>query len=108
MAQLRRDYDEFVKRDTEILVLGPEDAAAFRQYWQKEDLPFPGLPDPEHSVLTLYGQEVSLLKLGRMPAKMLIDRQGIARMVHYGGSMMDIPPNAEVFELLAQLNQPEP
>jgi hypothetical protein len=29
MAQLRQDYDEFVKRDAEVLVIGPEDEVAF-------------------------------------------------------------------------------
>ena len=84
-------------------MLGPEDAESFQRYWEREKLPFCGIPDPQHKVLTLYGQEVSLFKLGRMPAKMLIDKQGIPRMVHYGGSMMDIPPNETVFKLLDEL-----
>jgi peroxiredoxin Q/BCP len=100
---LRRDYDTFKQKDTEIIVLGPEDAESFKRYWENEKLPFSGIPDPQHKVLELYGQEVSLFKLGRMPAKMLIDRQGIARFVHYGGSMMDIPPNETVFKLLDEL-----
>lgn len=40
-----------------------------------------------------------LFKLGRMPAQMLIDKSGILRFVHYGGSMADIPPNTEILEL---------
>ena len=68
MAQLRQDYKKFVKLDTEILVAGPEDAEAFKDYWEKEKLPFIGLPDAEHKVLKKYGQEVNLFKLGRMPA----------------------------------------
>ncbi len=67
-------------------------------------LPFIGLPDPTHSVLKLYGQEVNLFKLGRMPAQVLIDKTGLARFVHYGHSMADIPPNAELLELLDELN----
>ena len=69
MAQLRQDYALFVARDVEVVVVGPEDAAAFAAYWQKESLPFVGLPDPTHSVLKLYGQEINLFKLGRMPAQ---------------------------------------
>lgn len=55
MAQLRRDYDSFVKLNTEILVAGPEKPETFRDYWKKNDLPFVGLPDPEYRVLKLYG-----------------------------------------------------
>ena len=100
MAQLRQDHTEFTSRDTEIVVVGPEDARAFARYWQKEALPFTGLPDPKHSVLKLYGQEVNLFKLGRMPAQVLIDKEGTARYVHYGHSMSDIPPNEELLALI--------
>jgi len=88
------------------VVVGPESAQAFRDYWHQHDLPFVGLPDPHHSVLKLYGQEVNLFKLGRMPAQVLVDRQGIARYAHYGHSMSDIPANQELLALLDQLNQP--
>jgi len=100
MAQLRQDYEKFVKLDTEILVAGPEKAEAFKEYWAKENLPFIGLPDPEHKVLKLYGQEVKIFKLGRMPAQLLIDKSGKVRFVHYGHSMADIPPNEEIIGLL--------
>jgi peroxiredoxin len=103
MAQLRRDYQEFEKRQTRILVVGPEDAQAFATYWQEHDLPFTGLPDPNASVLKLYGQEVNLFKLGRMPAQVIVDKDGMARFVHYGHAMSDIPENKEIFELLDQL-----
>ena len=62
MAQLRQDYQEFVDRKTEIVVAGPENAEAFKKYFEKNDLPFIGLPDPKASVLKLYGQEVNIFK----------------------------------------------
>lgn len=105
MAQLRQDYDQFTARDAEIVTIGPENAAAFRKYWAENKMPFVGLPDPDHSVLKLYGQQVSLFKLGRMPAQMIIDKSGILRYIHYGHSMQDIPENAELLELLDQINR---
>jgi peroxiredoxin Q/BCP len=104
MAQLRHDYSEFAARDVVVIAVGPEDADAFARYWEKEELPFVGLPDPRHSVLKLYGQEVNLFKLGRMPAQVLIDKAGVARYVHYGHSMSDIPENAEILTLADELN----
>lgn len=104
MAQLRQDYHEFVKRNTKIIVVGPENAQAFEDYWQKNDLPFIGLPDPKASVLRLYGQEVNLFKLGRMPAQLIVDKDGMVRFVHYGHNMSDIPENKELLALLDQLN----
>ena len=100
MAQLRQDYQRFFKLDTEIVVIGPEDAESFQKYWKKEDLPFIGLPDPKHKILKLYGQEVNLFKLGRMPAQMLIDKPGMLRYVHYGHSMADIPLNEDIMHLI--------
>jgi peroxiredoxin len=105
MAQLRQDYQQFVERGAEVVVVGPEDREAFEDYWEKEALPFVGLPDPTHSVLKLYGQGVNLFKLGRMPAQVAIDRNSVARYVHYGHSMQDIPPNDEILALLDELNQ---
>jgi peroxiredoxin Q/BCP len=104
MAQLRQDYPQFVARDIEVVVVSPEDARAFAAYWQKESLPFIGLPDPTHSVLKLYGQEVNLFKLGRMPAQVLIDKAGVARFVHYGHSMSDIPTSEEILALGDEIN----
>jgi peroxiredoxin len=104
MAQLRHDYPEFVKRQTQIIVVGPEDAKAFKGYWKEHDLPFIGLPDPKASVLRLFGQEVNLFKLGRMPAQVLIDKTGTARFVHYGHSMSDIPRNEEILALIDKVN----
>jgi peroxiredoxin len=105
MAQLRQDYQEFVKRQAQVIVLGPESVKAFADYWQQHDLPFIGLPDPKASVLKQYGQEVNLFKLGRMPAQVIVDKTGLARFVHYGHAMSDIPENAEVLALLDQLNK---
>jgi peroxiredoxin len=104
MAQLRHDYPEFVARNVEVVVVGPEDARAFADYWRKESLPFVGLPDAQHSVLKLYGQQASLFRLGRMPAQVLIDKAGVARFVHYGHSMSDIPENAELLALVDEVN----
>ena len=105
MAQLRQDYAQFVARGAEVVVVGPEDAPAFAQYWQKEQLPFVGLPDPRHSVADRYGQEVKLLKGGRMPALRVVDKQGQVRYQHYGDSMMDIPKNEAILALLDDLNR---
>ncbi len=105
MVQLRRDYTKFEKENTVILVVGPEKQKAFSKYWEENKLPFIGLPDSKHSVLKLYGQEIKLFKLGRMPAQVIIDKAGVARYVHYGHSMSDIPRNNELLKILAELNR---
>jgi len=100
MAQLREDFSMFSEKGVVILVIGPESAGSFTDYFEKNDLPFIGLPDPEHRVLKLYGQKVNIFKLGRMPAQVIIDPEGQVRIIHYGHSMSDIPSNEEMLNLI--------
>lgn len=107
MAQLRQDYKELQSHQVEVIVVGPDNAGTFDDYWRENDLPFIGLPDLKSSVLKLYGQEVNLFKFGRLPAQVLVDKQGIARFVHYGKSMSDIPSTEEVLSGLSGVNEEE-
>lgn len=104
MMQLHKGYKKFEDKQTIIVVIGPDDASSFKKYWQDNGLEFYGIPDEKHSVLKMYGQQVDLFKLGRMPAQMLVDKQGILRYVHYGHSMQDIPKNSEIFQLIDKLD----
>ena len=105
LGRFRDDYAEFTARDAEILAIGPNSLDAFRRFWRDEALPFLGLPDPEHSVADIYGQEVNLLKLGRMPAMMLIDKKGQVRYQHYGTSMADVADSNLILNLLDRINR---
>ena len=105
MAQLRDEYPLFTAKNAEIVVVGPEKKDAFAKYFEDNDLPFVGLPDPTSSGLKLYGQEVNLFKMGRMPALLIVDPQGYVRFVHYGHEMSDIPPNQDVLATLEAINK---
>jgi peroxiredoxin len=102
---LRQDYDQFVRRDAEILVLGPDGPNAFRRYWAENDMPFPGMADVGSKVADQYHQEVSMLKLGRMPAVFVIDQEGVIRYSHYAFLMHDYPRNEELFEILDTIKE---
>jgi peroxiredoxin len=100
MAQLRLDYDKFVQLDAEVVVVCPEDEATVAEHWQSEGYPFVGLADPRHSVAKLYGQEVNLFKLGRMPMMAVLDKEGRVVYEHHAASMSDIPSNESILKLL--------
>ena len=102
---MRRDYREFTKRDTEVIAIGPEDKESFAYWWHEHDMPFPGIGDPEHVIAKLYRQQVKLLKLGRMPASLLIDKEGNIVYEHYGESMSDIPEDSEILALLDRTSE---
>ena len=103
MAQLRRDYPKFIKRDAVVIALGPEDEKAFTHWWLEHKMPFTGIPDPKHRIANLYGQQVKVLRLGRMPEVVVVDKQGNMRLKHLGKAMSDIPGNKEVLALLDEL-----
>ena len=105
MAQLRQDYEHFVTRDTVVIAVGPDSKEEFRRYWDKKDMPFIGLADPDHQVAKKYEQEVNILKFGRIPAQMIVDKNGILQYVHYSNSMSDIPDNQEILKKLEEINQ---
>ena len=72
----------------------------FARMWEKKSLPFIGLPDDHGRVAGLYHQKVHLIKLGRMPALLVINRSGIVRYSYYSSSMKDIPVNEDLFPAL--------
>ena len=104
MARLRDGYGEFIARDAEILAIGPDSQEKYINYWRENDIPYPGLPDPQKQVSKLYKQEVSLFKLGRMPLNAIVDRRGFIRFIHYGYSMSDIPDNETLLQVIDELN----
>jgi peroxiredoxin len=104
MSQLRDDYSKYLEKDTVVLVVGPEEAKSFNQYWADNNLPFIGLPDPRHTVLKSYGQQIKIFKFGRMPAQAIIDKDGVVRYIHYGNSMSDIPSTDELLSKIDEIN----
>jgi peroxiredoxin len=102
---LRGQYSEFIARDAQVWVIGPEGPRRFKQVWETQNYPFVGFSDYKHTVADLYGQEVNLRKLGRMPAVLIVDKKGVIRFTHFADAMFDIPKNADVLRLLDQLNE---
>ena len=103
MAQLRQDHQKYVERDAEVIAVGPEGPKDFTQWWHDHEMPFTGIPDPKHKIAKLYSQRFNILKAGRLPALMVIDKEGKLRFRHYGESMSDIPTDEEVLKLLDRL-----
>lgn len=105
MAQLRQDYDEFSRRGAEIIALGPDGPRAYQRFWELENMPFVGVPDIKSKIADKYYQEVNLLKLGRMPAVFVIDKNGMIRYKHYASSMSDIPENSEILRVIDEISE---
>ncbi len=108
MAQLRQDHQKFLDRQAEVIAVGPEDKKAFADWWHSHRMPFTGIPDPTHVLAKLYSQQVKWIRGGRLPALMVIDKQGDVRLEHYADMTSDIPSNDTILALLDELNKENP
>ena len=70
---------------------------------QKYARKYPIFYDPSKKVPNMLNQEVKLLKLGRMPGLLIIDKEGIIQYAYYGDSMSDIPKNETLFDVLKKI-----
>ncbi|NLE09850.1 MAG: peroxiredoxin family protein [Dehalococcoidales bacterium] len=105
MAQLRRDIRKFTDRETEVIAVGPENAPQFKTWWDEHEMPFIGIPDPDHIIADRYGQQSKLIKMGRLPASVLVDKYGRIRYSRFGDSMADIPETEEMLAIIDALNK---
>ena len=108
MAQLRQDYQKFTEQNAVLITVGPEDAESFAKWWHEHQMPFTGIPDPKHEIAKTYNQEFKLLRGGRMPAMMVIDKNGQIRFRHYADLPSDIPADEDVLALLDKMNKEGP
>ncbi len=103
--KLARSYKSFVQLDTEIIAVGPDRKSAFEKFFTAQRIPFPGVPDPQQTILETYGQQSSLIRFGRLPAQLLIDKKGVVRFADYGKSMRDIAPVDELINFLVNMER---
>ncbi len=105
VARLAKDLDKFEQLNTELYTITVdrfENARRLELKYAKGK--FPIYFDKDHSVAKLLHQEVKFLKLGRLPAVLIVDKEGIIRWAYYGNSLRDIPKNETIFEILEKLS----
>lgn len=94
-----------MERGAELIAVGPDGVEQFKRYWQREELPFIGLPDPDNTVAKMYRQEVNLFKFGRMPMNCVVDTEGYIRYIHYSANRLDYPDTQIFFDVIDELNR---
>ena len=85
-----------------ILVDNENNAKKMEQKYARK---YPVFYDESKKVAEMLKQEVRLIKLGRMPGLLVIDKQGIIQYAYYGKNMHDIPENEEILEVLKKINK---
>lgn len=66
---------------------------------------YPIFYDESKSTVEKLKQEIKMLKGGRMPGLLVVDKEGIIQYAYYSDSMKDIPENEEILEVLEKLNK---
>ncbi len=86
-----------------MLALAVDTLEGARAYFERNDMPFPCLPDPEREVYRLYDVKSAMVSLGQRPALFIIDAKGIVRYTYLGWQQWEIPTIDETLRELDAL-----
>ena len=87
LVQFQEVYPQFVERDTEILVVDPQELFRVSSMRKKLKSPFRFLSDPTAWVCAQYGVAKQLMvhqEWVNLPATFIVDKKGILRYAHVG------------------------
>ena len=98
---MRDRYGEFQERGAEILAIAPDTLEHAQGYFQRNDIPFPCLPDPDRDVYRQYDVKTAMVSLGQRPGLFVIDTEGVVRYAYLGWQQWEIP---SVDETLRELD----
>ena len=102
--RLGKNINKFKELNAEIYAITAdrfENARRLELHYAKEA--FPIYFDKTHEVVRKLQQEVKILKLGRLPAVLVVNKEGIIQWAYYGSNLRDLPKILELFEVLEKL-----
>jgi len=100
---LRDRLDEFDKRNATVIAIAPDTLENAQSYFEKQDLPFACLPDPDRAVFRQYDIKSTMVSLGQRPGQFIIDKDGIVRFAYLGWQQWEIPSIDETLRELDAL-----
>ena len=100
-----KDLKKFNELNTEIYAILPDTLENAKEFESKfANSEYPIYYDDKKKVNKMLKQEIKPLKFGRMPALLIIDKQGLIRYAYYSDSMDDIPKNNDLLNIIEELN----
>jgi peroxiredoxin len=100
---LRDRITEFEERDAQVLAIAPDTLENARAYFQRNDIPFPCLPDPDRKVYRQYDVKSAVISLGQRPGLFVVDGEGVVRYAYLGWQQWEIPTIDQTLEQLDAL-----
>ena len=102
---MRDRYSEFTERGAEIVAIAPDTLDSARSFFEREDIPFSCLPDPDREVYRVYDVKSAMISLGQRPGLFVVDGDGIVRYAYLGFQQWEIPSIDETLAELDALSQ---
>ncbi len=100
MMRLHHEIEMIKAKNIKLIVVCPENKEKIEKFAKDMDFSFDFVADSSHKLADEYNQQVKILKFGRMPAQIVLDKNLNVIYSHYASSMKDI---VEESEILAKL-----
>ncbi len=97
---MRDSIEEFEKRGVQLLAIAPDSLEHAQGYFQRNDIPFPCLADPDRQVYRQYDVKSALVSLGQRPGLFIVDGDGVVRYAYLGWQQWEIPSVEETLREL--------
>lgn len=105
MLQLQQKLDFLKQQKIAVAVVVPDKKAKLDKYLANNPLDLNFVLDDKHQVADKYQQEVKLLRLGRMPAQIVLNNQLKPVYQHFAKSMADIVAEEIIFQEIGENNE---
>lgn len=100
---MRDSIEEFKRRDAQVLAIAPDTLEHAQSYFQRHDIPFPCLADPDRLAYRQYDVKSAMVSLGQRPGLFIVDREGVVRYAYLGWQQWEIPSLEEMLRELDAL-----
>ena len=85
-----------------MIAIAPDTLEHARSFFQRNDIPFPCLADPDRQVFRQYDVKSAMISLGQRPGLFIIDAEGVVRYAYLGFQQWEIP---SIDDTLAELDR---
>lgn len=99
---MRDRIGDFEQRGAQVIAVAPDTLEHAQAFFQKNDIPFPCLADPDRKVFRQYDVKSAMVSLGQRPGLFIIDKDGIVASAYLGFQQWEIP---SIDDTLAELDR---
>ncbi len=107
---MRDKFEEYQRRDIQIVAIYGQGFDAVRAFAEREQYPFPLLVDESRNIIRRYGVYVRInfesWDMAR-PSTVLVDKAGIVRFIFIGRNQLDWPAHEMLFAALESTRPPD-